>query len=257
MLTRLVFIKAFTWFQSLLSKTSSFFFFFQNPVSFSKHHSIFQPVKKLKRCFLLPKLTKEEPVLGQGSTPLLSVSDLAEVKCSLSLTFMLSAHIQTNHHPCLGVALHTSRGASSLSSLHITFQLGQLCTIRHCQQGALESTCKTTGGIRNLLLSLLPFRLTVASSPRSFLWQQIKTSFQHLQKMAYCTLHPYPHRCQRQPRNIPPNESEFQFQESSSEFLSFKKIPIFLLCPSSPRGVCYFCSCDALKPQNCLIFLLI
>lgn len=97
--------------ETSLSHNNFFFFFFQNLVSFSKHCSLFQPVKKLKWCFLLPKLTTEEPeqYLGKKAerSPLLSVSDLAERMCSLHWPSCFLPTARPNHLPCLGVALHT------------------------------------------------------------------------------------------------------------------------------------------------------
>ena len=97
--------------ETSLSHNNFFFFFFQNLVSFSKHRSLFQPMKKLKWCFLLPKLTTEEPeqYLGKKAerSPLLSVSDLAERMCSLHWPSCFLPTARPNHLPCLGVALHT------------------------------------------------------------------------------------------------------------------------------------------------------
>ena len=142
MLTGHEIIKAFTWFHILLSQTS-IFFFFRNPVSLPKHHSLsFQPLKKLRRCFLLPKLTTEESEQYFGKAamraPLLLVSDLAERKFHLSLTFRLCPQQGLIISQVLGWPYTTWGGAHSLSSLQVIFPFGQLRPVRHCQEGALE-----------------------------------------------------------------------------------------------------------------------
>ena len=107
-------IKAFTWFQRLLSHTTIFFFFFRNLVSLSKHCSFFQPVKKLKWCFLPPKLTTEEPkqCLGKEAerSPFFQFQIQQKWCAVLTDLHALLPTARPDYLPCLGAALYTPQG---------------------------------------------------------------------------------------------------------------------------------------------------
>lgn len=91
-----------------------FFFFFRNLVSLSKHCSFFQPVEKLKWCFLPPKLTIEEPkqCLGKEAerSPFFQFQIQQKWCAVLTDLHALLPTARHNYLPCLGAALHTSQG---------------------------------------------------------------------------------------------------------------------------------------------------
>lgn len=119
---------------------------------------------------------------------------------------------------------------------------------------------EAAGGSRNVPLSLswLPLGGTVTlllhlGGGSSFLQWQVNPVFNICQKWLICSRHPIDPRWSG---NFPSKRSEFQFHRNPPlSFQVLKKIPISLLSSSNPRGGCYFCSCNTLKPYNCLFFL--